>query len=763
MNFFKVSILLFNLSLLSTNVVLGQPFPDDGGDEITASNGIANVVRIKSAPEMDGEVKLDPVWRKIKPVGGTFWQIRPDEGQPISEKTEVRLTFTEKVLYIGVICYDRDPSQIIVSDSRRDASLDETDSFQFILDTYNDNQNGFLFGTNPAAIEYDAQITSEGRDSFGGGPRRQQSGSGGGFNLNWDGSWEVRTKISDIGWSAEFAIPFRTLRFSSAKEQTWGVNFQRNIRRRNERAYWMKLPRQYNIQRVSLAGTLTGLENIQQKNLKVMPYTLGEIVRDFGNDLDTEVEGDFGFDLKYSLTPSVTLDATYNTDFAQVEVDEQQINFDRFNLFFPEKRAFFLENAGLFSVGDPGEVELFFSRRIGIGEDGLVVPIVAGGRVSGKVAGLNIGLLNMQTESLKFVDPDDDETTLIPTNNFAVIRINKELPHRSSIGGIFVNRQASGDFAAGDDYNRTYALDGRWGIGQYGQLSGFVAQTATAGVSEDEHAYRFSARYNSQAWRLSASYTEVSEQFNPEVGFLQRSGYRKPDFLIFNTIRPKNFLGFWELRPHASYNGFWNFDGFQESGRLHVDNHWVWRSGAEVHTGVNFTREGISPFSADNDSVFIQDVFVPPGTYDHVEVALVGNTNPSSWWQFRFRGTRGGFFGGNRLSLSNTLRFRLGETFNTEIIYRYNDIDLPEGDFVTNLFRVRSSYSFTPRIFVQGLIQYNDRNDIWSTNLRFGWLQTANTGLFVVFNDVREIDSRSIETQSRSLIIKYSQVFDLLR
>ncbi|MFQ5444466.1 MAG: DUF5916 domain-containing protein, partial [Nitrospinales bacterium] len=577
-----------------------------------------------------------------------------------------------------------------------------------------------------------------------------------GFNINWDGSWTVKTKIADIGWSAEFAIPFRTLRFSKKQTQTWGINFQRNIRRRNENAYWVKLPRQYNIQRISLAGTLSGLENIKQNNLKVIPYTLAQADRDFANQQDTDVDGDFGFDVKYSLTPSLTLDATYNTDFAQVEVDEQQINFNRFNLFFPEKRAFFLENAGFFSVGSPGEIDLFFSRRIGI-SSGIEVPILAGGRLSGKAAGFNIGLLNMQTESRQFIDPADLDTTAIQANNFTVARVNRELPNRSAIGALFINRQGTGDGASEDDYNRTFAVDGRWGIGRYGQLSGFAARTETPGEDRNEHAFRVGASYNSQAWLLMANYTQVSEAFNPEVGFLQRKGFRKPDFLIFHRYRPKNFLGFHEFRPHISYRGFWNFAGFQETGFLHIDNHWEWKNGYEIHTGINFTREGVT----DAFEIF-PGIVVPEDTYDHVETQIVFITNQGAWWSYRLRSNIGGFFGGDRVSLNQSLRLRFGEAFNTQFTYRYNDIDLPEGSFTTNLFSARISYSFTPRIFLQGLIQYNDRDDIWSTNLRLGWLQTANTGLFVVYNDIREVQNSSIATRSRSLIIKYNRLFDLL-
>ena len=776
---FKAFIALFTAAVFLTcnPFIFAQAFlDDDSKNNIDPTSPLVTAMKVAIPPVLDGEILNDTVWEAAKPVTG-FWQTTPDQGQAASEKTEVRIIYTNRILYFGVVCYDREPQRIIVSDSRRDASLEETDSFQLILDTYHDKQNGFLFGTNPAGIEYDAQVTNEGQGRFGGG--RQRRGAVSGFNLNWDASWEVKTKISEIGWSAEFAIPFKTLRFSKKDSQTWGVNFQRNIRRRNEQSYWVKLDRQYNIQKISLAGTLSGLENIRQNNLKIIPYTLGQASRNFQNPLEQETQRDLdaGIDLKYSVTPGLTLDATYNTDFAQVEVDEQQINLGRFNLFFPEKRPFFLENAGFFSVGSPGEVELFFSRRIGIASGGFPVPILAGGRLSGKAAGLNVGLLNMQTESFvgQIVDGGTVEFDSVQSNNFTVVRINKELPNRSAIGALFVNRQGSGRYSEGDDYNRTFALDGRWGIGKYGQLSGFAAQTATPDVEEDEYAFRFAAQYNSEAWILLAGYTQVSEAFNPEVGFLQRSGFRKPNFTIFNTTRPKDFLGLLEMRPHVSYQGFWDFDGFQESGRWHIDNHLEWKNGYEFHTAVNLTKEGIHPLEIEPviidgmtvgldtvNAVEIQDVFIPPGTYDHAEVALVGITNRGAWISFSMRATIGGYFGGDRIFLSPSARFRIGEAFNAELSLRHNNIDLPNGSFVTNLLRARISYSFTPRLFLQGLVQYNDSADIWSSNFRLGWLQSANTGLFVVYNDVREHENRMWGTRSRSLIVKYSQLFDLL-
>lgn len=715
---------------------------------------VAIAIAVEEPPALDGDVLGDPAWARATPVGG-FWQTTPDDGQPASQRTEVRVVYTARSLYFGVVCYDSQPNSIIVADSRRDSPLTETDSVQIILDTYRDGQNGFVFGTNPAGIEYDGQVAREGADSGGPGRGggRQQAGSGGGFNINWDGAWEVRTRVTDAGWTAEFEIPFRTLRYSPG-QPSWSVNFQRNIRRRNERAFWAPLDRQHDLFRLVDAGTLTGLALPPQRNLKVSPYVLGESVDEHGAGGSGRTRGRLGGDAKYSLTPSLTLDLTLNTDFAQVEVDEEQINLDRFNLFFPEKRPFFLENAGLFSVGRPGEVEIFFSRRIGIAGD-QIIPIRAGGRLTGRVAGVNVGLLNMQTAA---------ERGLTPGNNFSVARVSRDFQNRSSIGGIFVNRTATASLEDHHRHNRTAAIDGRLGVGRNGLLQGFAARTSTPGVEAEEYAYGAGARYESEAWRLTADYTEVSDAFNPEVGFLARRGYRNPELLAFHTRRlANNRFKLLEIRPHVSYRGYWNFAGVQETGHLHMDSHWVWRSANEVHTGLNVTRQGVTqPFE------IYPGVLVPIGTYDHNELQLVGNTNRGAPVSVDSRIVAGGFFGGRRVSTTAGVNARLGETFNTTVSWNRNDVNLPSGEFVTNLLRTRVSYSFSPRIYLQALLQYNDRADIWSTNLRFGWLQASNTGLFVVLNDTVDLADpdfgrTAIRRTGRTLTVKYSRLFDLLR
>ena len=716
-----------------------------------SSTHVAAASRVAEAPTLDGDVLGDPAWAKAVAVSG-FLQEQPDEGQPVSERTEVRVIFTKDTLYIGAVMYDREPGSIIVSDARRDAPLDDTDSFQMIVDTYRDRQNGFVFGTNPAGIEYDGQVTNEGQGGGGLGFGQMQSGgSGSGFNINWDGAWQVRSRIGDFGWSAEFAIPFRTLRYPSSASQTWGINFQRNIRRRNERAFWAPIPRQFNLYRVSMAGSVTGIETPALRNFLITPYALANAVASGVKPVDTEMDYDFGGDIKYSLTPSLTLDATVNTDFAQVEVDDQQVNLDRFSLFFPEKRPFFLENAGFFSVGNPGEVDLFFSRRIGIGDSGQSIPILAGGRVSGKAGRFNVGLLNMQTS---------DYNDTVASTNFSVARVSRDLPNRSSIGAIFTNREEAGALARGAGYGRTFGLDGKIGFGQTTTVSSFVARTETPGVEDGDYAFNLRSQTNRKQWDLNVGYQQVGEGFNPAMGFYSRRGYRKPDAMLMTRFRPKDFIKIQELRPHATFRGFWGLDGFQETGFMHLDNHWQFRDSTEIHTGMNFTREGVrTPFE------IYPGIVVPPGTYDHKEAQLVAMSNQGAPVSVSMRVTAGGFFGGERLAVNPTLRFRLGDALTAQVDYQRNHIDLPVGEFVTNLVRTRVSYSFSPRVFTQALIQYNDRADLWSMNFRFGWLQAANTGLFVVYTDTRglyDLFDRP-ERTDRSLTIKYSYLFNVFR
>lgn len=695
--------------------------------------------RLQKSPSLDGIVRGDDAWEGVIPAS-SFTQTQPFEGMPSTRDTEVFIGYTDTAVYIGLMAYEDNPETIIVADSRRDSALDQTDSFQVVIDGLMDRQNAYLFGTNPAGIEYDAQIVREGTSGqFGSG--------GGGFNLNWDGSWDVEARITDFGWSAEMRIPFTTLRYGNADEQSWGINFQRNIRSNNEITYWAPLNRQRNINRISEAGTVTGIVPPPRRNLQITPYVLSGWER--GGSLDGTIDNqEFGVDIKYSLTPSLTLDATYNTDFAQVEVDDAVVNLDRFSIFLPEKRPFFLENAGQFTVGNAREVELFFSRRIGL-VSGEPIPIEGGARVSGKIGErTNVGFLYMSDEGVNGVTPQND---------YVVARVNQELANRSSIGALIVSRNGDGSVNGNpsEDENQTYSIDGRWGIGDNLILEGWLAKTETPGLVDDDFAFSAKMNYDSEKWSSRVNWTEVREDFNPEVGFLRRDDYRRGEFFILRRFRPEGPL--LEIRPHISISNFWDLDGFLETGFQHYDTHWEFKNGYRVDTGTNYLKDGLKdPFE------IIDGVIVQPGTYSGWEGALAFNTDLSQPLNFRIRANVGKRFGGDRAVYEPTVGFRIGETFTSELAVVYNDFDLPVpgGNFDVTLARLRLSYSFTPRILLQALIQYNDDSDVLSTNIRFSMLRTANTGLFVVYN---EFDERfpGAPPAGREVILKYSYLFDV--
>lgn len=702
---------------------------------------VTTATALAQIPILDGIIVGDAAWQGVVPATG-FTQKQPDEGREATQKTEVFIGYTNTAIYIGVIAHDDDPSTIVLADSRRDSSLNDTDSFQIIIDGLLDRQNGYLFGTSPAGVQYDAQVIKEGTSGIFGA-------RAGGFNLNWDGSWNVEARLTDVGWAAEFEIPFKTLRYGKGDEQNWGINFQRIIRDNNEIVYWAPLDRQRNLNRVSEAGTLQGIRPPDSRNLQITPFALASR-EEGGSIIGSESDQEFGFDIKYSLTPSLTLDATYNTDFAQVEVDDVVVNLDRFSIFLPEKRPFFLENAGQFTVGTPQNVELFFSRRIGI-NDGVEVPIDGGVRLSGTVGtGTNLGFLYMSDEGVPGAAAQND---------FVVARVNQELPNRSSIGAIIVSREGDGSIngSPSDDHNRTYGIDGVWGLGENTLVQTYFAKTDTPGLTEDDFAFSARMDYDSPEWWTWMAYTEVSEDFNPEVGFLRRDDYRRGEALIMRRFRPDGAL--LEVRPHMSISNYWDLDGFLETGFQHYDVHWEFKNGYRIDTGVNYLKDGLQdPFE------IIDGVFVPEGTYSGYEAQIVANTNRGDPLSFGIRSNIGERFGGDRVVLEPSVNFRIGDTFSSELIYVYNKYDLPYegGDFDVGLTRLRLSYSFTPQMLLQTLIQYNDQEEVLSMNVRFSLLRTANSGLFVVYNEFDEQYSGAPPT-GRKFIIKYNYQFDVFR
>jgi hypothetical protein len=712
------------------------------------SQNVTSAVKATSNPLIDGDVLNDLAWNDV-PAVTTFIQKTPDEGDNVSENTVVKVMYSDKIFYVSVVCYDSKPNEIVISDTRRDSPLNNSDSFSFIIDTFQDYQTGYLFGTNPAGIEYDAQITGGGEG--GSMMRRFSMGTGGGFNVNWDAVWEVKSQRGDFGWSAEFAIPFKTLRYEKDKDQSWGINFERVIARKKEEAHWSPISRQHTMNRLVSAGILTNMNVPLSRNIKIMPYVLGQNNENKEEVTSKSSDGNFGLDAKLSVGSSMSMDLTYNTDFAQVEADEQQINLDRFSLFFPEKRAFFLENAGLFSVGSGGgffgpDIEMFFSRRIGVGPEGVPVPIIGGGRLTGTFSGMKVGVLSMRTDAVK---------DITEANQYSVLRLKKELPNRTHFGGMYTALEHGGT----DGYlNQSYAVDAQLGIGELSKIVAFAGFTDTPELKKDNaYAYRLEVSRDSKQITTTASYTEVGKDFNPEMGYLKRENYRKWSGRIFTRFRPENNLGLLEIRPHVNYDGYWKLDGFQQSGRWHIDNHWEFRSGLEIHTGTNLVKEGVLEAFEISDSVF-----VPAGTYNDQEIQIMIMTNSAKPISFSSMNRIGGFFGGDRINVTPTIRFRYKDRITSEFSSNFNKVKLPGGNFTTNLLRARLTFAFTPKMYIQSLFQYNNQSDQWSMNWRFIWQQSAATGLYLVYNQTQDYDGIPIESSTKSFVVKYSYLFDVL-
>ena len=710
---------------------------------------VMQAMRVNAAPVIDG--KLDEaIWKDALPITD-FVQRELNEGVPASERTEVRIATDGEYLYIGARMFDREPQLIIPGEKIRDGQLSNSDHIALIFDTYHDHQNGFVFGTTPAGIEYDGQVIREGEGGGANiaGQTRQVGGALGGFNLNWDGSWSVATAIDSLGWTAEFRIPFSTLRFQSAGgAQTWGLNVTRNIRRKNEEVYWAFIPRQFSLYRLSLAGTLTNLEVPSRRIQTITPYILTSAQHRYAKPpASTRYPTEVGGEIKYGVTPALTLDLTYNTDFAQVEVDDQRVNLTRFPIFFPEKRPFFLENAGVFSAGTPQAVDLFFTRRIGIGADGSQQPILGGGRLSGRVGSTTLGLLEMVT---------DAPTATASGQSYTVGRVTRELSARSRIGAMLVQRIST---KAGADYNRTYAVDSRLGFGQRWTSDWWAAKTETPGRSGDDLSYSGRVAYQTNVWNHNARITQVGADFNPEVGFMSRpGGYRAYDMTLMRLVRRPEWSWFKQWNPHIGYRGFTGLsDGFYQTGYVHVDLTEIeLANGARFGPEYNFSHEGLqAPFT------IAPNVVIPVGSYDWGTLGFDYNSDPSENVSAVGRFDVGEFWTGRRSGGSGTVTVRRGATLSGSFTADYNDVRLPQGHFVSSLQAVRLNYFFTPRIFVQTLTQFNNQQQVWGSNIRFGWLNTAGTGLFVVFNDSR-LASGFFDLgapQQKSLFVKFTRQF----
>jgi hypothetical protein len=712
----------------------------ESGSVSMSARSQARAVAAVGAIEVDGRLD-EPAWQG-PPSAADFIQAEPREGEPASEGTEVWLAFDRDNLYVAARLFDSNPQGIVVNDIRKDFAEGTQDVFTVILDTFQDRRNGYLFMTNPGGARGDRQIAGEGRE----------------VNGSWDAIWHVETRIDDDGWTVEMAIPFRTLRFDPERGNTWGINFSRYIRRKNEQVYWAPVPRAYNIMRLSLAGDLTGLPDASPgRDLRITPYVLGRTVRDTGEEAFAS-DGEVGGDLKYGVTDALTLDLTVNPDFAQVEADVQRVNLTQFSLFFEEKREFFLENSGIFYLGDLArntritnvpradeDLIVFFSRRIGIAPGGTPIPIYGGARVTGRApGGISLGALWMRTQQLDS----------IPTSDYGVVRLRKNLFAGSDVGGIFMVRNS----VDSNTYNVVYGLDSYIRFPGDVDWSAYGLLTDTPGIESGQYVWRTSLNREGNFHHIKLGVMQIGEGFRSDLSFYRRIGVRK--FFIDWGIRPRpeslRRRGVREMHPHIVWNYFTDLAGRKEAYRLHTGYTFFFESGAFAELSVNPVFERLdTEFELDQRIVPLQ-----PGEYSWAEWQLRGDTDSSQPVSFSAVGILGGLWSGTQKTLTATVNLKPSYHFRAEVGLSRTDASMPEGDFVKTFWTARANYSFSKDMFIDALVQYDPVTGLLNSNVRFNFIHHPLSNLYVVWNEQRfttGID-RSLNP-GRSLVIKVTQMF----
>lgn len=692
--------------------------------------------------QVDGNLN-EEAWSQAA-VSLGFFQRDPHEGEPSSERTDLLLLYTTTTLYIGLICYDSNPSGIRATERRRDDEFNEDDRISVILDTFHDHRSAFLFRTNPLGAQYDALVSDEGKS----------------INANWDEKWDVGAQVNEAGWTVEFAIPFKSLRVSESDGHIWGMDVERIIRRKNEQAYWNNYQRGFQLENVSQAGHLLGIENIDTGlRWRVKPYLLGGFRQSVRQEADVpgtfhptiRDASDVGLEvMKYRLTPSLTADVTWNTDFAQAEVDTLQNNLERFPLFFPETREFFQEGSGVFDFGtsqreSDRELKIFHSRTIGRSPHGAVVPIRAGGRITGRLGGLTLGLLNMQTAPLRTAAEN------ISASNFSVLRAKQDVLARSSVGAFWVNREYGGS----SDYSRVYGLDGRFVFLRYLTLDGFFARSGEPGDIHETSASSFDARWDSDQFYTAMEYYSIDPNFRDDMGFILRKDVRRMTPTIGFRPRPR----LWSIRQ-VDVSGRWDYYTDQQGHEVERIDHYTFlvtlQNGDSLRWAVHNYLD-----RPPEDFEIKPGVTIPAGDYTWTTWSFTYRGDParrlSGFMQFiQLLNYYNGRAYDTKLNPTLKLSSNLSLSGNYRIVYAL----LPYGDFTDHTLNARVNYSFNNQWLTSTIMQYDHTTSFLGFNFRLDYIYQPGSDLFLIYNETRQVGGPREGEKDRSLQTKLTYSFD---
>jgi hypothetical protein len=700
-------------------------------------------VRVDAPLRIDGT--FDEALYESVPAMSGFVQIEPDLGAPATERTEVWVAFDGDNFYLSFRCWDTHPERRVATEMRRDGNnlYNGNDVISIFVDTFYDRRNGLGITMNSIGGRNDGQIVN------------------GQYNSDWNPVWDMANGSFDGGWTLEVALPFKSLRYRTGTAQIWGFNVLRTVRWRNELSALIPVPplRGMNsIRQPQLAATIVGIDAPPaSNNLEIKPYAVSSVTTDAqgGPTSPTSADGDIGLDVKYSPTQNLVADFTYNTDFAQVEADEQQVNLTRFSLFFPEKREFFLENRDTFAFGGVGTGGrgggsggdtpiLFYSRRIGL-DAGQQVPIVGGGRLTGRVGRFTVGLMDIQTAS--------SQTSGTRSTNFSTLRLKRDVLARSSVGVLATGRSVGAD---GSGANAAFGVDANFNFLTYLTIDSYWAKTRSDGVkSGDDTSYRAAADYAGDRYGLQLEHLAVGEHFQPELGFVRRQDIRR----TFGEARFSPRLAGGSIRK-LSWTGSIAYVE-NGAGRLQAREE-VADFGIEFQNADLFNVTYTRAFEFVPRSFQIaSNVAVPVGGYDTDNVTIGYRLGPQRAVSAALTAEHGTFYSGHRTAVTATRgRVTFGPRLSLEPTYSVNWVDLREGSFTTHLGGSRVTYTMTPRMFVSALVQFNSASQALSANVRLRWEYQPGSELFVVYNDQRDTRGRGVpELTTRAFVVKFNRLF----
>jgi len=685
---------------------------------------------------------LDEHSWKIASLISDFIQREPKEGEPATERTEIRILYDDDYLYIGALCSESQPDKIVANEMRRDAELQDNDYLEIFIDTSHDHRNAFYFAINPLGARRDGLIRDEGSN----------------LNWDWNGIWMAKVKRVKRGWTAEIAIPFYTLRFKKGQNQSWGINFGRHVARKREESFWAPVLRDFGWfgkYKVSFFGHLTGLKNLNPgERVQLMPYLIGGGVQDEG-EASLRSSGDLGLDLKYRLTSSLTSDITVNTDFAQVEADQEQFNLTRFDLFFPEKRGFFLEGADIFRFGEryreqePPSTLFFFSRKIGLSEESRKIPLIGGVRISGKAGSYDLGVLDILADRISYTE--DNEEVKIERANFSVFRLKRDLLRKSTAGIMLLSK----DSFDSSDYNRGAGLDFNLAFGQSFQMGGFAAKTFTPGLEGEDWAANLDFVYGSDFWIADMSYTDIGENFNAEMGFIPRTDIRKIRADLGIGPRP-NILNIRQTFFFNNLTYIENHAGRVESRNIISGIFNLFQNGSQLFLGYIQNYEFL-----DEAFEIRENVFIPIGEHSFNHYFAFFESDKSKSLAFHNELLYGRFYNGSLFRINARGILKLSRNLNLEFIYDRNEFRLPVegGHFTTNIAASRIICSFTPDLFAKAYIQWNDDEGLFIGNFLIRWIYKPGANVYFIYNETRQLGLNGY-LQDRAIMLKASFLFN---